>query len=93
MYKSAWVMSANSGAVHSNAYNLGYDAVTVEPMLQQVSNWPAYVGEELQVENTQIRIHGRTGRPAGSHEFINKLETLTGKELKKKKPGPKPGDK
>ena len=62
-------------------------------MLQRVSNWPTYVGEESQLENTQIRIHGRTGRPAGSSKVINQLESVTGKKLKKIKPGPKPRDK
>jgi hypothetical protein len=38
-----------------------------------------------------IRQHSGTGRPAGADPFIDGLEQLTGKVLKKGRPGPKPG--
>jgi hypothetical protein len=36
-----------------------------------------------------IRRSSTTGRPAGDASFVAKLEALTGRELKKRKPGPK----
>ncbi|MEH6585232.1 MAG: hypothetical protein V7720_01675 [Halioglobus sp.] len=36
-----------------------------------------------------LRAHGRSGRPAGDDGFVEHLQFLTGKELIKRKPGPK----
>jgi len=35
--------------------------------------------------------HERTGRPLGSDGFVERLEEMLGRSLKKKKPGPKKG--
>jgi putative transposase len=37
-----------------------------------------------------IRRFSSSGRPAGDATFVQGLEELTGRELRKKKPGPKP---
>ncbi len=37
----------------------------------------------------KMKLHFRTGRPLGSERFVDQAELLTGRELKKKKPGPK----
>jgi putative transposase len=64
--------------------------VSVEPMRRRVSNWASYLSVEGNTDDLElIRRHGRTGRPAGSDAFVEKLEGLTGKDLKKGKPGPK----
>jgi len=34
-----------------------------------------------------MKMHFRTGRPLGSELFVDQTEALTGRELKKKKPG------
>lgn len=39
----------------------------------------------------EIRRHTRTGRPLGSHQFVEQLEETTGRALAPRKPGPKPG--
>ena len=63
-------------------------------MLERVADWRAYL---LQFtpddEITSIRHHSSTGRPAGDEPFVEQLERLTGRELRKRKPGPKPVDK
>ncbi len=65
--------------------------VNVQPMLDRVSRWRDYlVLEQEQADLMGISPHNRTGRPAGSNELIEKLEQVTGRYLKKKKPGPKP---
>jgi putative transposase len=37
-----------------------------------------------------IEAHQRTGRPWGSESFVKRLEKQTGRELERRKPGPKP---
>lgn len=59
---------------------------------------PANLGDwsqllEREADDSQeesFRKHEHTGRPLGSEEFLNHLEKVTGRELHKKKPGPKP---
>jgi len=67
------------------------NVVAVKPMLKRINNWSAYLSVEHRAEDVAaIRQHARTGRPIGSESFIGRLETLTGKRLKKRRPGPKP---
>ena len=68
--------------------------VRVEPMLQRVKNWDAYLDEDVPESVLKlIRQHGRTGRPVGSEDFVRALERKTGRSLRKRKPGPPPVDK
>ena len=68
--------------------------VRVEPMLQRVENWDAYLNEDIpESVLKRIRQHGRTGRPVGSEDFIRTLERKTGRSLRKRKPGPLPVNK
>jgi putative transposase len=65
--------------------------VSVRPMLQRVANWSDYLSvQDKGEERDRIRRHAGTGRPAGDEQFISRLEALTGSDLKRKKPGPKP---
>ena len=67
------------------------DQITeVKPMLNRINDWPSYLSmpnSEALIED--IKKHTSTGRPAGVELFIEKLEAFTGRELKRKKPGPK----
>lgn len=64
--------------------------VSVQPMLQRVLNWGDYLSQDpTQAEVDTIRRAASTGRPAGDGGFISSLELLTGRELVRKKPGPK----
>mgnify|MGYP000628014847 CR=1 FL=1 len=78
---------------HSHMSGIDDGIVTSEPMLQRVGNWKAYISSEYSLSDDQIRMHGRTGRPAGDEGFIHQLESLTGRKLKKRKPGRKPKNK
>ena len=65
--------------------------VRVKPMLDRIVNWERYLSTDMAgTELLEIRQHSRTGRPAGGESFIEWLELLTDKRLKKGKPGPKP---
>lgn len=63
--------------------------VTTTPILSRITDWPTY----LSLKNTadaSIRRHSSSGRPAGDETFIDTLENLTGRSLRRKKTGPKP---
>jgi putative transposase len=59
-------------------------------MLKLIPDWNEFFKDELQEKGYQeIRHHERTGRPLGNDLLIDKLEVLLGKQLRKKKTGPK----
>lgn len=65
--------------------------VSVAPMLELVGNWRSYIEtDESPKEIEALRQHTRTGRPLGDGRFVESLERITGRELQRKKPGPKP---
>lgn len=65
--------------------------VSVQPMLERVDDWLCYLSDNVGLaELERIRRCARTGRPAGDSDFLDHLETLTGRRLRKQKPGPKP---
>jgi REP-associated tyrosine transposase len=63
--------------------------VKVQPMLDRVSNWPELLASGDQALFDDMRMHERTGRPLGSEGFMAKMSSIVGRELGKKKPGPK----
>ena len=81
-----WLWSS----VHAHLSRTDDAVVSVAPMLQRVSDWARYLSEDSnESELERIRSHGRSGRPAGDDCFIDQLQLLTGKELIRRKPGPK----
>jgi len=55
-----------------------------------IADWKTYLLEALANNDKEFQQHERTGRPLGDDAFIKKAETLLGRCLMKKKPGPKP---
>jgi putative transposase len=59
-------------------------------------NWRAMLRRGLEAGDlppeaeAAIEAHQRTGRPWGGEAFLDRLEALTGRTLKRQKPGPKP---
>lgn len=77
-------------SVHAHLAARDDELLTVEPMLNRVTNWREYLLDEAdECRLDSIRQHARTGRPLGSEDFVNRLEQLTGLKLSKGKPGPK----
>jgi putative transposase len=65
--------------------------VKVKPLLAMVGDWKAFLRSATPEEELRdLRQHGRTGRPLGSLTFLDRLERLVGRVLKRQKPGPKP---
>jgi putative transposase len=55
------------------------------------AEWQALLNANPKKSNHDtFRKHERTGRPLGSEKFIEHLEMLTNRPLKKRKPGPRP---
>lgn len=64
--------------------------VSVKPMLDRVNDWDAYLasyGGCVGIDD--IRRHTKTGRPAGRDGFVRQIENVTGRKLRKQRPGPK----
>jgi len=54
-----------------------------------VSNWRDLLASGEQALFDEVRKHERTGRPLGGEDFILKMSAVIGRDLVKKKPGPK----
>lgn len=56
-----------------------------------VKNWREYLLETIEGSDdlSSVKRSTRTGRPAGDHNFVRKMEKLTGRALQRQKPGPK----
>jgi len=82
-----WPWSSVHAHLHRGADKLMADT----PMCDLVNNWRDYLAEgDSGISNNQLRQHTDTGRPAGSEQFIEKLEALTGRRLRRRKAGRKP---
>lgn len=59
-------------------------------LISEIKDWSVYLSQEDKQKDVDIlQKHSNTGRPLGGIEFIEKIEKLLGRDLKKKKPGPK----
>lgn len=65
------------------------ELVRTAPLLALVEDWKSFLQEGTREEMAKIRKHERTGRPLGDESFIEKLEVLLTRTLKRQKPGPK----
>ncbi len=54
-----------------------------------VGDWREWLLDEEEAAVERLRHHTKTGRPCGMPAFIEHLETLLGRILTKRKPGPK----
>lgn len=64
--------------------------VKTAPLLKYVPNWRLFLeGEEKENVGELIHQHERTGRPLGGVTFFDRLQAITGIDMKPKKPGRK----
>ncbi len=65
--------------------------VKVAPILERYGDFRKFLDEEGDVagEYKRLRQSETTGRPLGNDEWLEKLEAITGKQLKPLKRGPK----
>lgn len=76
-------------SVHAHVANKSDGIVEVEPLVNTVGNWKAYLSSMADSSTELFERHGRTGRPLGDEPFIDKICRYTGRDLKPKKRGPK----
>ena len=89
LVRKAWRWRWSSAQAHVQ----GQDdkLVKVAPLLERVEDWREYLCEAVgDEEATLLRQHARTGRPLGRERFLKKVEKKLGRELHRRKPGPKP---
>ncbi|MDQ7011315.1 MAG: transposase [Mariprofundaceae bacterium] len=65
--------------------------VKVKPMLDRVPDWSELLASGSQDAFDALRMHERTGRPLGDEAFVERMSEIAGRELGRKKPGPKKG--
>ncbi len=78
-------------SVHAHLHGRPDPVIAPENMRALVSNWAQFLSTPAtRPTDDELRRHTRTGRPAGDEAFVSDLETLTGRRLRKQKPGPQP---
>jgi putative transposase len=64
--------------------------VKVAPLLEMVDNWAEILRAEIEDKKLkEIRRHECSGRPLGDVSFAERLESVSGRSLRRRKPGPK----
>ena len=67
------------------------DLVKASPLLEMINDWSRFLSSGMNKEDeVEIKRHSRTGRPLGGSQFIETIEKLIGRQVRPKKPGPKP---
>ncbi len=77
----------------ARAHLLGRDdcLVRVAPLLARAGDWSSFLGEAANAEDSHwFRRHESTGRPLGSDAFVDDLERVLGRVLRRRQPGPAP---
>ena len=81
-----WVWSS----VHAHLKGEDDDLVTVNPMLEIISDWSSFLATpEVASELDNMRMSAQAGRPIGNDNFVDKLERITGCQLRRGTPGRK----
>jgi putative transposase len=59
-------------------------------LAEVVNDWGSFLSQIDERQAHSFRRHISTGRPFGNQSFLNAVEKKTGRQLGKRKPGPKP---
>ncbi len=89
--KRAWEYEWSSAAFHVGERKK--DPLVSDRTLRGLAkDWRKTLSEKDDEAEKRLMLCIRTGRPAGSDKFVVRMERLTGRTLRKGKPGPKPKD-
>ncbi|MBS3810061.1 MAG: transposase [Desulfobacterales bacterium] len=67
------------------------ELVKAAPLLNIIQNWERFLASGMPAEDEDgIKRHSKTGRPLGDDLFLETIEKLSGREVRPRKPGPKP---
>jgi putative transposase len=76
-------------SVHAHLWDTRDDLVNTAPMRERIPEWRDYLLEDESSDVLDsLRVHTRSGRPAGDDNFVEQLEALTGQRLRRRRPGP-----
>ena len=89
MVKTAWDYQWSSVHAHLSGEDKA-GIVEAKKLLKLVGDWKSYLLEAQGYGVEEFESCERTGRPLGNERFIERAEKLLKRDLKKKKPGPKP---
>ena len=65
--------------------------VKVAPLLDRIADWRGFLAGGLpEAEERLIDQHLSTGRPLGEARWLEQIAEATGRDLRRRKPGPKP---
>lgn len=86
-----WAWSSAAGHAGEGADGWAKTPWAREPTAAQVCTCSDYLAERAEPDLGQRRRHHQnTGRPLGERSFVERLGALLGRDLLRKKPGPKP---
>ena len=91
MVKSAWDYRWSSVHAHIKGKD-SQGIIDAQKLLEICGDWKSYLMQSQPILDQTFESHLNTGRPLGSADFIKMAEQLLGRNLKKKKPGPKSKD-
>jgi len=86
MVKHAWGYPWSSARYHVGISQVD-PLVKDRTLLGLITDWKEFLRSEDDQATVPLRLATRTGRPAGTEEFIAIVEGLTGRELRKGPPG------
>jgi len=89
MVKSAWDYRWSSARAHIKGKDR-QGIIDAQQLLEICGEWKTYLKQSQPELDKTFESHLNTGRPLGSNHFITMAEQLLGRDLQKKKPGPKP---
>ncbi len=92
MVKSAWDYRWSSAHAHIKGKD-PQGIVEPQKLLEICGDWKTYLKQSQPVLDKLFESHSNTGRPLGNDNFIIRAEQLLGRDLRKKKPGPRIKDK
>lgn len=89
MVKTPWEYPWSSIRFHGGLVD--HDPLVKDrTLLGLIKDWGEFLSSEERAESELLRRATRTGRPAGDEQFVEKVESLTGRDLKRK-PAGRPG--
>jgi len=89
LVKNAEDFGWSSARLH--VYKIPDPLVSENPPNFPIADWAEFLKHDDEVALIrELRCHARTGRPLGDAAFLQRLEKITGRILRKGKPGPKP---
>ena len=89
MVKQPWDYPWSSVHAHLSGHD-STGLIEVDKVKKLFGDWKSYLLSVQGLSMEEIETHNRTGRPLGNNRFLKMAEEITGRDLTKKKPGPKP---